>query len=123
MQATLRAATTDYTGEAFNTGTGSSVSIRALAETMRDAADTESEIVHTDARDGDIEESIADISKAREQLGFEPQVALDDGHSLLPRVRATGEECDVVLPSERPRLVTSRRFTKWVRKTARWWTL
>ncbi|WP_370529280.1 GDP-mannose 4,6-dehydratase [Halarchaeum sp. CBA1220] len=83
MQANLRAATTDDTGEACNTGTGSSVSIRGLAETMRDAADTGSEIVHTDARDGDIKESVADISKAREQLGFEPQVSLDEGLERL----------------------------------------
>ena len=79
VQANLNAATTDAVGEAYNVGTGESVTIRELAELIQDITDTDSDIVHTDARTGDIEHSKADISKARADLGYEPTVSLRDG--------------------------------------------
>jgi UDP-glucose 4-epimerase len=79
VQANLDAATTDAVGEAYNVGTGESVTIRELAELIQDITDTCSDIVHTDARTGDIEHSKADISKARADLGYEPTVSLREG--------------------------------------------
>ncbi|RBI61651.1 UDP-glucose 4-epimerase [halophilic archaeon] len=84
VQANLLAAETDHVGEAFNVGTGESVTVRELAETVRDVAGSDSDIVHTDPRPGDIDHSEADVSKARERLGYEPTVSLRDGlESLL----------------------------------------
>ncbi|WP_276301465.1 NAD-dependent epimerase/dehydratase family protein [Halorussus lipolyticus] len=79
VQANLLAATTDHVGEAFNVATGRSVTIRDLAETIVDVTDSSSEITHVDPRPGDIEESDPDISKAREKLGYEPTVSLEEG--------------------------------------------
>jgi UDP-glucose 4-epimerase len=79
VQANLNAATTDAVGEAYNVGTGESVTIRELAELIQDITDTDSDIVHTDARTGDIEHSKADISKAKADLGYEPTVSLREG--------------------------------------------
>lgn len=79
VQANLLAAETDAVGEAFNIGTGESISVKALAELMRTRAHSESEIVYTDGRAGDIEQSVADIHKAKETLGYEPTVALSEG--------------------------------------------
>lgn len=79
VQANLNAATTDAVGEAYNVGTGQSVTIRKLAELIQDITDTNSDIVHTDARTGDIEHSEADISKARADLEYEPTVSLREG--------------------------------------------
>jgi len=79
VQANLLAATTDATGEAFNVGTGSRTSIRRLAELVDDSVDTDAEITHIDAREGDIRHSVADITRARERLGYEPTVTLSDG--------------------------------------------
>lgn len=79
VQANLRAATTDAVGEAYNVGTGSAVTIRELATEIQDIAETDSEIVHTDPRPGDIEYSEADISKATAQLGYEPTVSFREG--------------------------------------------
>jgi len=73
------AATTDHVGEAFNVGTGTSVSIRELAERVQEVTGSTSEIVHTDPREGDIEHSRADIAKAEALLGYEPRVELDEG--------------------------------------------
>jgi UDP-glucose 4-epimerase len=79
VQANVLAAGTDATGEAFNVGTGSRTSIRQLAELVRDEVDPTAEITHVDAREGDIRHSAADISKARDKLGFEPTISLSDG--------------------------------------------
>ena len=79
VRANLAAATTPHVGEAFNVGTGDSVSIRELAEVVADVAGAEAGIVHTDPRPGDIDRSRADTSKARRLLGFEPRIELTDG--------------------------------------------
>lgn len=79
VQANRLAATTDAVGESFNVGTGDVVTIREVAEIIRDVTQSKSEVVHSDPRPGDIKESQADISKAREVLGFEPQVELAEG--------------------------------------------
>ncbi|MFA9428399.1 NAD-dependent epimerase/dehydratase family protein [Natronorubrum sp. A-ect3] len=79
VQANQKAATTDAVGEAYNIGTGESVTIRELAELIQDITDTNSDIVHMDARTGDIEHSKADISKAETQLDYEPTVSLREG--------------------------------------------
>ena len=83
VRANLAAATTGATGEAYNVGTGEETSVLELAETVRAVADSDSEIVHEDAREGDIDRSLADISKASEQLGYEPSVDLADGLATL----------------------------------------
>lgn len=80
VKANLLAATTEEAaGEAFNIGTGDSITIRELAETIRDVTDSDAEIVHVDSRPGDIEHSEADISKARDVLGFEPTYGIEAG--------------------------------------------
>ena len=79
VRANLAAAVTDQVGEAFNIGTGRSISIRELAELVRDSVETTVEIVHTDSRPGDVELSEADVSKATNQLQFEPMVRIADG--------------------------------------------
>jgi len=79
VEANLLAATTEHTGEAYNIGRGEQTSIAELAETICAVADTDSEVTYTDPRPGDIDESVADISKARSELGFEPTVSLREG--------------------------------------------
>lgn len=79
VQANVLAATTDDVGEAFNIGTGDRITIEELAETIQAATDSDSPIVHHDARPGDIRHSEADISKARRHLDFEPRVDLETG--------------------------------------------
>jgi UDP-glucose 4-epimerase len=79
VQANLRAATTDAVGEAYNVGRGEAITIRALAEEIRTAVGSDSEIVHTDPRPGDIDHSTADLTKIKSSLGYEPTVSLADG--------------------------------------------
>ena len=83
VRANLRAATTDHVGEAFNVGTGERVTIRELAETVREVAGADSEIVHVDGRAGDVRHSCANVDKARALLGYEPAVGLREGLRTL----------------------------------------
>ncbi|WP_137291577.1 NAD-dependent epimerase/dehydratase family protein [Natronorubrum halophilum] len=104
VRANLQAATTEDTGEAYNIGTGSRTTIRALAETIKDATDSSSPIVHRDSRQGDIRHSGADISRARRTLEFEPRVGLERGiRSLVDGTHLSpyGDGADsVVEPAE-----------------------
>jgi UDP-glucose 4-epimerase len=58
-------------------------SVRELAELIRDAVGSDSEIVHTDPRPGDIQHSCADIGRARSALGYEPTIDLEAGLRTL----------------------------------------
>jgi UDP-glucose 4-epimerase len=86
VRANLRAATTEYVGEAFNVGTGDSVTVAELAERVRDATDSDSAVVHTDPREGDIRHSRADVTRASRRLGFEASVPLSEGLATVPGV-------------------------------------
>ena len=79
VQANRLAAETDSVGEAFNVGTGDSISVRELAEMVREITDANVDIIHTDPREGDIDHSVADISNARTHLEFDPTVSFRDG--------------------------------------------
>ncbi|MFQ3318080.1 MAG: UDP-glucose 4-epimerase [Natronomonas sp.] len=83
VRANLLAAETDSVGRAFNVGTGESVTIKRLAELIRDAVDSDSEIVHAEPREGDIQHSCADITRAQEELGYDPDIGLKEGLQTL----------------------------------------
>ena len=72
-------------GRAVNVGSGESVTVREIAERLARVTgreDIEAEVTGK-FRVGDIRHCFADISTAREVLGYEPQIALDDGMSEL----------------------------------------
>lgn len=79
VEANRRAATTDGVGRAYNIATGSSVTIRELAELIVELTDSNAEIIHTEPRAGDIRHSVATISAARAALDYDPTVSLRDG--------------------------------------------
>jgi UDP-glucose 4-epimerase len=86
VAANLRAAELDV-GGAINVGTGVETSVLDLVEAFRglDGGDA-FEPVHAEARAGEVLRSCLDASRARELLGWEPQVGLADG---LRRTLAT----------------------------------
>ena len=74
-------------GEVFNIGSGRSFTVREIADEMGRAMGKE-EIeprVTGEYRVGDIRHCFADISKAREQLGYRPQVSFEAGLDELAR--------------------------------------
>ena len=67
-------------GSICNVGSGKATSVRTLAEKLSAAAGFSPEITTTGQfRVGDIRHNFADITAARELLGYEPQVSLDEG--------------------------------------------
>jgi UDP-glucose 4-epimerase len=87
VRANLLAATTDTVGRAYNVGTGTSVSIREVADRIVKVVDSESEVIHGDPRDGDIQHSRADIGRVRTELDFEPQYDFLDGLETIATQR------------------------------------
>jgi len=83
VRANLLAAETDRVGEAYNVGTGSTVTIRELAEQIRAVSGSDSDICHVDGRDGDIERSQADIGRIRSRMRFESKISLTEGLQSL----------------------------------------
>ncbi|MHC3381357.1 NAD-dependent epimerase/dehydratase family protein [Haloarcula sp. H-GB5] len=79
VRANLLAATTDAVGRPFNVGTGRSVTINELAETVRDVVGSDIAIEHVPGRANDIQQSEADLGDAGELLGYEPTLSLREG--------------------------------------------
>jgi nucleoside-diphosphate-sugar epimerase len=76
----LRAATAPKAaGEVINVATGRQISIAELAKTLGEIIGVDTPPVHTEARAGDVRHSLADISKAKAILGYEPGVDLEEG--------------------------------------------
>ena len=66
-------------GEVFNVGTGGRVSLNHTLELLRRMSGKKLEARYEPAREGDIRDSQAGISKAQERLGYEPTVEFEEG--------------------------------------------
>jgi len=66
-------------GEKINIASGKPVTIKRLAEIIREIVCRECPIEYQPPRPGDIKHSYADISKAYKLLGFKPQIELEEG--------------------------------------------
>jgi dTDP-L-rhamnose 4-epimerase len=98
VRANLLALDTDRADyQAINVGTGAATSIRTVSRLLAQGLglDLEPEIV-AKYREGDIRHCVADISKAKSLLGYEPQVSLERGiPELLSWVRAQAAQDQV----------------------------
>ena len=66
-------------GEVINVATGGRVSLNQLFRTVRDLVGARVEPKYAPPRPGDVQDSQADISKARRLLGYEPVVSFEEG--------------------------------------------
>jgi len=66
-------------GQVINVSCGGRVSLNTLFRTMRTMSDSTVTPAHIDPRVGDVRDSQADISRARELLEYEPSVFLEEG--------------------------------------------
>jgi nucleoside-diphosphate-sugar epimerase len=69
-------------GRAFNIGRGHNLSVNRIADLIGGSTSICS------TRPGDAHDTLADISAAREILGWEPQVATEDAVRTLARLHA-----------------------------------
>jgi len=75
----LMAERSDLAGEAINVGSGVSLRIIEIAEKIIDLTGSKSEIVFEAPRPGEVPVLQADISKAREILGWKPEIDFESG--------------------------------------------
>jgi nucleoside-diphosphate-sugar epimerase len=66
-------------GQVVNVATGTRISLNTLFTTMRDAIGSGLEVKYGPTRHGDVKDSLADITRARTLLGYEPLVSLEEG--------------------------------------------
>jgi nucleoside-diphosphate-sugar epimerase len=66
-------------GEVINVATGGRISLNELLRTMNGIVGSNVNAVYQAAREGDVRDSQADISKAKRLLGYEPLVGLEEG--------------------------------------------
>jgi len=66
-------------GEVFNIACGEQTSLNQLWEALEDILNVNIEVEYKDARIGDVLHSKADITKAREIIGYSPQVNIKEG--------------------------------------------
>jgi UDP-glucose 4-epimerase len=73
VRANLAALKSDVHGEVFNVGSGTSISVKELADMISP------DQVHTEGRKGDSLATLADISKIKAALGWSPQISFAEG--------------------------------------------
>ena len=79
-------------GEVINVATGRQISINELARTLGKVIGNTKPAVHAESRAGDVRHSLADITKARTLLGYEPTVDLEEGlRKTVDWYRTTGQ--------------------------------
>ncbi len=85
VQATLLAMRrSEGNGQVFNVGTGHATTVAEVASVLADSLEkrVEPQILHT-FRVGDIRHCVADITKIRKILGYQPKVAFAEGMNQL----------------------------------------
>ncbi|HXR66023.1 MAG TPA: NAD-dependent epimerase/dehydratase family protein [Ktedonobacteraceae bacterium] len=80
VEANLLAATTDAAiGEVLNIGSGSQATLREVLALLEEVSETRLAICYEPGQRGDVTDTLADISRARQVLGYTPQIPLRVG--------------------------------------------
>lgn len=77
IEAIIKAAKSDIEGEDFNVGSGYAYSINRLVDLLG------GEVVYIPKRPGEPEQTLADISKIKNNLGWSPKINFDDGVKIM----------------------------------------
>jgi len=82
VNGTVLAAETKVENDIFNLGSGRRVSVNEMVASLEDVLETEGrtlQAVNVKQPEGDVAHTQADISKAKDKLGYEPQVSFEQG--------------------------------------------
>jgi UDP-N-acetylglucosamine/UDP-N-acetyl-alpha-D-glucosaminouronate 4-epimerase len=82
VQANIKAIFTDNKeamNQVYNIACGEQTSLLQLFTSLKEQAGSTLQPVHGPERAGDVKHSLADISKARRLLGYEPAISVDEG--------------------------------------------
>lgn len=75
----LAATTNGISGDYFNIGTGTAVSLNEIISMLGRITGKNLDVIYRERRPGDARKSCADIRKAREKIGFSPKIGLEYG--------------------------------------------
>ena len=90
VQANILAMEKDDQGHIFNIGTGIATSVNELADMVCEKIDPAAEIRHVDEHRGELKNSIADITKAKNYLGFKPLKSMKEStDEIIEWIKAT----------------------------------
>jgi nucleoside-diphosphate-sugar epimerase len=84
----------EVAGQVFNVACGESVTINQLLAELGDLLDVEVEPSYVAPRPGEVRHSLADCTRARQSLGYEPRIGLREGLRLT-----TEDYCREVAPA------------------------
>ena len=84
IEANMRAcqASSEAAGQAFNIGAGGRLFLNDIYKYLCEALGKDVEPIHGPNRKGDVRDSNADISKARELLGYNPEYDFEKGIAI-----------------------------------------
>jgi nucleoside-diphosphate-sugar epimerase len=66
-------------GEVVNIGGGSRITLKEVIEMMEEIVGRELEVHYQGVQKGDVRHTLADMTKAKEKLGYKPKVSIEDG--------------------------------------------
>jgi UDP-glucose 4-epimerase len=69
----------DVSGKVFNVACGRKVTLNELVAELRELTGADAETIYAPPRPGDVPHSLADLSRARAHIGYEPEVDLREG--------------------------------------------
>lgn len=79
VEANILAAKSSVSGEVFNVACGDRYTVNHLVDQLNEILGTSLEAKYLDPRKGDVRHSRADISRAKDLLGYEPEVDFKEG--------------------------------------------
>ena len=79
VDATIAAATADGAASPVNVGGGSQIALNEVLEAIERLTGRELQVERRDAAPGDVRHTSADLSRARDELGYAPRVGLEEG--------------------------------------------
>ena len=102
VDANLRAARTEtkLTGQVINVAGGRRTTLNNLVAKLQELMGSDLNVTYTEPREGDVRHSLADISRAKELLGYEPLVRWEDGiEPTIDYLRSLAERSGKAPPS------------------------
>ncbi len=90
VDANLLAAQYPKHGDIFNIGGGNRISVNGLIKEIEEAGKKKAIVRYTKFQKGDALDTLADTTKAREQLGWKPRVSISKGIEKYLRGYITG---------------------------------
>lgn len=91
VRANILAMEKDDQSQIFNIGTGKATSVNELADIVCEKIDPTAEIQHIDEHRGELKNSVADITKAKNYLGFEPSKSMKEStDEIIEWIKAAG---------------------------------